>query len=269
MNQGKHTGGETFRAHWPEYLMEATELGLFMISACLFTVLLEHPSSPVPALIPEGNVRRLLMGLAMGLTAMAIIYSPMGKQSGAHFNPAVTLAFHRLGKISFWDAVFYIGAQFLGAIGGMAVMGMLWGAILRHQTINYVATLPGKWGGLYAFVAEAGISFVMMTMVLTVSNHPRWARFTGVAAGLLVALFIFVEAPVSGMSMNPARSFGSAAIPGLWTHLWIYLLAPTAGMLLAAQFKERVGRTSGIFCAKLHHTESKRCIFCRHQRGEL
>jgi aquaporin Z len=209
------------------------------------------------------------MGLAMGLTAIAIIYSPMGKQSGAHFNPAVTLTFHRLGKISSWDAVFYIGAQFLGAIGGVAIMELVGGAILRHQSVNYVATLPGPWGGPPAFLAEAGISFVMMTMVLAVSNHPRWARFTGIAAGLLVALFIFVEAPVSGMSMNPARSFGSAAIPGLWTNLWIYFLAPTAGMLLAAQLKERVGRKSGIFCAKLHHTESKRCIFCNHQRGEL
>jgi len=84
--------------HWPEYLMEAGELALFMISACLFVVLLEHPASPVHRAIPSQMLRRVLMGLAMGSTAVAIIFSPLGKRSGAHFNPAVTFSFWRLKK---------------------------------------------------------------------------------------------------------------------------------------------------------------------------
>lgn len=91
--------------HWPEYLMEAAELGLFMISAGALGVLLEYPGSPVHQALPSPALRRVLMGLAMGATAIAIIYSPLGKQSGAHFNPSVTLTFFRLGKVRGWDAL--------------------------------------------------------------------------------------------------------------------------------------------------------------------
>src|ERR1700746_437225 len=95
-------------SHWPEYLMEAACLGLFMVSACSFTVLLQHPGSIVRQMIPSAFLRRALTGVAMGLTAIALIYSPWGKQSGAHLNPSITLTFFRLGKIEPWDAGFYI-----------------------------------------------------------------------------------------------------------------------------------------------------------------
>ena len=90
---------DALRQHWPEYLMEGAELGLFMISACAFTVLLYHPGSAVAQNIHNEIVRRMLMGVAMGSTAIAIIFSPLGKRSGGHFNPSVTLTFFRLGKI--------------------------------------------------------------------------------------------------------------------------------------------------------------------------
>ena len=98
----------SLRVHWPEYLMEAALLGAFMVSACVFGALYEFPQSPVHQAIMSGFLRRLFMGVTMGLTAIAIIYSPWGKQSGAHINPSVTLTFFRLGKIKFWDALFYI-----------------------------------------------------------------------------------------------------------------------------------------------------------------
>ena len=104
------------REHWPEYLCEAAELGLFMISAGLFTILLHHPDSPVVGFIPSEFTRRMLTGIAMGGTAIALVFSPLGQRSGAHFNPAVTLTFWRLGKVKDWDAAFYIMAQFIGAI---------------------------------------------------------------------------------------------------------------------------------------------------------
>jgi aquaporin Z len=107
------------RRHWPEYLMEAAGLAIFMISACAFGALLEYPGSPIHQAIPDPTVRRVLMGMAMGLTAIAIIYSPWGQQSGAHINPSTTLTFFRLGKIEFWDACFYFLAQFAGGVAGV------------------------------------------------------------------------------------------------------------------------------------------------------
>src|SRR6266436_9020654 len=110
---------ESLRLHWPEYLIEASLLGAFMVSACVFGALYEFPHSPVHQAITSGFLRRILMGMSMGMTAIAIIYSPWGKQSGAHINPSVTLAFFRLRKIRGWDAFFYIAAQFTGAALGV------------------------------------------------------------------------------------------------------------------------------------------------------
>ncbi len=107
------------RRHWPEYLIEGAGLGLFLIAACAFSVALEHPDLPARAFLPVFP-RRALMGLLTGATAIALIYSPWGKRSGAHLNPAVTLTFYRLRKIQAWDAVFYVLAQFVGGASGVA-----------------------------------------------------------------------------------------------------------------------------------------------------
>lgn len=252
-------------SHWPEYLMEAAGLGMFMISACLWAVALEYPGSPVRDLIPVALARRIIMGLAMGLTAIAIIYSPWGQQSGAHLNPAVTLTFLRLGKVPPWDALFYVVAQFVGGLGGVFLVASFLREVVAHPAVNYVATVPGPRGGGPAFLAEVVISFCLMLTVLVTSNRKDLARYTGVFAGLLVATYITVEAPISGMSMNPARSFASALPAHLWRFLWIYFTAPPLGMLLAAELYVRWRGLQNVFCAKLNHENNKRCIFhCRY-----
>lgn len=251
---------ETLRLHWPEYLIEAAGLCFFMISACAFGVLLEHPNSPVRQAIPHDDARRVLMGLAMGLTAVGIVYSPWGKRSGAHINPSVTLTFWRLGKVRTTDAIFYIAAQFSGGWLGVEVGSTVLRAMLAHPSVNYVATLPGRFGTGVAFLAEFIISFVLMSVVLRASNHERLARYTGLCAGALVMAYISLEAPLSGMSMNPARTFGSAATARLWTELWLYFTAPPLAMLAAAQLYLWQRRPIG--CAKLHHQNNQRCIHC-------
>jgi aquaporin Z len=251
--------------HLPEYLMEAALLGLFMISACTFTVLLQHPASPAHGAISDPFVRRLLTGLAMGATAILLIYSPWGKQSGAHMNPAITLTFTRLGKVAPRDAVAYAVAQFAGGLGGVLIARVALGGLLAHPSVGYAATLPGRWGVLVAFFAETGISCLLVLIVLSVSNHPRWAAYTGLCAGLLVAGYITFEAPLSGMSMNPARTFGSAFFGGNWTAIWIYFTAPPLGMLAAAELYLARRGEYGVACAKLHHQNSKRCIFCEYR----
>jgi aquaporin Z len=255
----------SLRKHWPEYLMEAAELGIFMVSACSVVALLEYPGSTLHQFLPNPVFRRVLTGIAMGLTAICIVYSPWGKQSGAHFNPSFTLTFFRLGKIRAADAFFYILFQFAGGLAGVLLSLWLVGSPVRHPSVNYVATTPGPYGLAAAFAGELLISFLQMTIVLKVSNHSRLARFTGVVAGGLVATYISIESPLSGMSMNPARTFASAFPGQLWAGSWIYFTAPLLGMLSAAEVYLWKQGKAGINCAKLHHQNNKRCIFCEYQ----
>ena len=257
------------KSHWPEYLMEGAELGAFMMSACAFGVLLEHPGSPVRAAISSGELRRTAMGIAMGLTATAIAYSPLGKRSGAHFNPCVTLTFFRLGKVAPIDAFFYVFAQFAGGIAGVAIAALALGGALGDPAVRYVVTVPGPHGLGAAFAAETAISFLLMSIVLTVSNTPRLSRFTGIACGLLVASYIRFEAPLSGMSMNPARTIGSALTAFEWRGLWVYFVAPLLGMLGAAELYLFLFGESGVFCAKLDHASDVPCLFCAYRARSI
>ena len=247
--------------------MEASLLGAFMVSACLFGMLYEFPGSPMHQAISSVPLRRLLGGIAMGLTAIAIIYSPWGKQSGAHINPSTTLTFLRLGKIKRWDAIFYISAQFIGSAAAVMVLGALIPGVLSHPSVHYVVTAPGTQGIAVAFGAEVLISFILMTVVVNVSNNSKLSSYTGVFVGFLVATYITLEAPVSGMSMNPARTFGSALAAHFWTALWLYFTAPPLGMLAAAELYMRRNGRAAVKCCKYHHNNSKRCIFCGANGG--
>jgi aquaporin Z len=247
------------KEHWPEYLMEAAGLGVFMISTCVVGALMEYPLSPVHRMIRDPVVRTILTGLARGLTVIGLIYSPWGKQSGAHFNPAVTLTFCWLGKVRAWDACFYSAAQFLGALAGVFLTAALLGCWVADPAVNYAVTVPGRAGPGVAFLAELLISFGLMLGVLIVSNTRRAARFTGLFAGALVSVYFVVERPYSGMSMNPARTFASAVPAQVWTGLWLYFAAPLLGMVLAGDvYLVSFGH---VYCAKLHHDNDKRCIF--------
>jgi aquaporin Z len=133
--------------------------------------------------------------------------------------------------------------------------------LVAHQSVNYAVTLPGANGPIVALCAEIIISFILMSVVLTVSNTRRLARWTGMFAGALVATYITIESPISGMSMNPARTFSSAVGAQVWMSLWIYFVAPPIGMLLAAEVYQRFNTGRAVACAKLHHHNNHRCIF--------
>ena len=257
---------EAIKNHWQEYLIEAWGLGTFMVSACAFGVVLFNPNSPLISL--NVILRNVLMGAAMGTTAIGIICSPWGKRSGAHINPSVTIVFWRLGKVKSWDALFYVLAQFAGAGAGVLLAWLVLGELLADSTVNFVVTVPSNSGSSAAFFAEVIISFLMMMMVLVCSNAARLSRLTPFFAGLLVAIYISLESPISGMSMNPARSFGSAIVANHWNSIWIYFVAPPLAMLLAAEVYVRVKCLKEVYCAKFHHHNTARCIFiCRF--GEL
>ncbi len=241
--------------------MEAAGLGSFMIVACFGAAFIWHPASPIHRVITTPLPQRALMGAAMGLTAISIIYSPWGRRSGAHINPAVTLSFFRLGKIAPWDAFHYVLFQFVGGLAGVLLSAVILGPALAHSAVNFVVTAPGRAGVMGAFAGELVISFFLMSVILMSTNSPKFAGYTGLFAGLLIMLYITIEAPLSGMSMNPARTVGSAVPAGAWTALWVYLTAPIMGMLLAAEIYVRRRSRAAVLCAKLHHTFDTRCIF--------
>ncbi len=244
------------------YAIEAVCLGIFMVVATLATTAFELPASPLHQAIADPLFRRLLIGIVMGLTAISIIYSPWGKRSGAHLNPAVTLTFWRLKKIRTIDAGFYILAQCLGGICGVWLAGLLIGRSIADPAINYIVTVPGVAGELGALTTEFLLSFGLMTLVLQVSNRPRLSQLTGLFCGILIAIYITFVAPFSGMSMNPARSLASALPAQIWHGFWIYCIAPPLGMQSAALVYLRSGKrkTKIQICSKLCPNNSTECI---------
>ncbi len=258
---------QSIRERWPEILLEGVEVALLMVGICLAGTLVEWPSSPVRQAVHDPLMRRALLAILVGVTIVGIVHSPLGKRTGAHFNPAVTIGFLRLGRIRPWDAAFYVAAQSLGGILGVAACAALLGGRLAAPEIGYLVTLPGAGEGV-AFALEAAMTFALMLVILVVSQRALTAPFTGSAVAVLVTLLIVVEAPYSGASLNPARTLGSAAGAGVWAGLWIYLSAPTLGALLAAEVYHR-SRGPCVGCCKLDHDCCKPCIHCGLVKGPL
>jgi aquaporin Z len=248
------------RNNWRHYAIEGSLLGTFMISACFFTAIFVHPDSRVARSIHSDLLRRALIGGAMGLTAICLIYSPWGKRSGAQMNPAMTLSFLRLGKMNPWDAIFYVAAQCLGAALGVTLCAMIAYTWLAHPSVKYVTTTPGAAGLAAAWMGEFVIAMFMISMVMLANRNPRLARFTGCFAGCLVALYITFEAPLSGMSLNPARTFGSAINANIWIGWWIYLTAPVCGMFAGIELLSLFGHSRAHLCGKLTHSRKVACL---------
>lgn len=262
------TAGEVLRQHWFLYVYEGIELALFMLSACIGSVALYASRSPIPAELPSTTLRGLAMGAAMGLTAVLIIHSPMGKSSGAHFNPAITLTYLRLGKIAPWDAAFYIVGQFVGGIAGVGVAALLLGQPLALPPVRYVITVPGRYGTSAAFGAEFLMASLLMWTVLWTSNRTQFAKLTSYLVGVLITFYVLIFGPVSGFSINPARTVGSACFAHVWTALWLYFTAPLLGMFAAAQLYIALYSKQHVRCAKLHHSPSYLCHFdCAYSPG--
>ncbi len=260
----KRTARGSFKRNWRLYIFEAIELAIFMISACVSTVFLFDPTYPMPHFLPNAVFRRVLMGIAMGITAVLIIRSPMGKRSGAHFNPAITMTYFRLGKIDAWDAFFYVVFQFLGGVFGVAISALLLGKSLADPTVRYAVTVPGRCGTAAAFLAELFMATVLMGVVLSLSNRPSLANLTSYFVGILIALYVLFFAPVSGFSINPARTTGSAVFAQVWTAEWLYFIAPLLGMMIAAEVYLRIYGADRILCAKLHPDQKYPCTFNCH-----
>lgn len=246
-----------WRQHWPHYAAEAAGIGFFMLCGTLLTILFEHPASPAyQALADQELLRRAGIGLGMGLVIVVLVYNPWGKKSGAHINPAVTIAFWQMGKIRRADALWYMLAQLAGALLMGQLLKLALGAAFAHPAINYLVTEPKKHGQLVAFGAELVISFILMLVMLLALHHERLKKSTGWLIGGLLLLYITFESPLSSMSLNPARTLGSAVAAQSYVGLWLYWVAPIGAMLLATVFFNKVYKGQHIACAILAGCEA-------------
>lgn len=252
------------RGHWPEYAVEAGFLALFVLAAGLVSAWMEAPSTVFPGAPQEPALRRLLAGVAMGLALMAMIYSPWGRRSGTHLNPALTLAYLRLGKIGRPDALFYILAQIAGAT--VAVTLLRWGALMPAAAQPaLLASSIGPSDERVAFATALVLAATAMWLILYTSNHARWYRWTGVLVGLLFMLVVACAAPLSGFGINVARLLAVDATAGITAAHWVNLVPPLLGMQLAVEGWRLASRRPQVLCAKLAHNTHGRCIFrCQH-----
>lgn len=223
----------SLRNHWREYLMEAAGLMTFMLGAGAFTTLFLYPGSSVQQALPSELLRHIGLGACMGVVTFGIV-SAIGMKSGAHINPAVTWSFYRQGKIGGWDAIFYTIFQFFGAILAPILLLELIGEPFAHEKVKFATSQP-KFGNTIAFAAEFVISFILMLAVLIAINTKRFEKLVPALVAILIAVYIAFESPLSGMSLNPARTFGSAFIADDYKGLWVYFVAPVLAMLLATE----------------------------------
>ncbi len=246
--------------------MEAAELGLLMLGICLFGALTYSMRSPLRHLALSPFEASGLMGTCVAVTTYLIIRSPFGRRSGAHLNPAITVAYLWLGRIHRWDALAYVVAQFAGSLIGVFIAFRILGEHLSAPPVRYVVTVPGRYGTVAAFLAEFLLAAVIMGVVLFSTNHRRLAPFSPVFVGLVTVFYYVLGPSISGFSVNPARTFSSAFYAWLWQGVWIYFAAPSLGMLTAAAVYVRSMGPSQVYCAKLFHDLQSPCPFpCRFE----
>ncbi len=236
------------------FISEFVGTALLVAIGCSVVIADFGAGSPVPNWIPDPGLRRLVTGFLFGTTGALIAVSWVGKESGAHINPAVTLAFRLRGKMGGGHALGYILAQLAGGLAGAAPL-LLWGRI--GQGVDFAATLPGPGiGSVTALAGEAGATFALVALLFVFLGHRRVRAYTPLLFPILYAVLVYLEAPISGTSTNPARSLGPAVVSGVWRDAWVYAAGPLVGALLAVAIQRATPlRKLEFEVAKLYHFE--------------
>jgi aquaporin Z len=239
---------------WTLFLAELAGTALLVLVGLSIVIVDFGQGSPIARALPDAGLRRLITGFLFGSTGALIALSPLGKESGAHINPVVSLSFWLMGKLRGRHALGYVLAQLLGAVIG-ALPLLAWGAMGR--SVEFGATQPGAgFGTGWALLGEVITTFAMVTGLFFFIRHRKIRAYTPALFPVLYAVMVFLEAPVSGTSTNPARSLGPAVIAGVWRDWWVYWLGPLIGALLSVMlYRFTWLRYVEIEVAKLYHFE--------------
>ena len=242
------------RFPWRLFVAELVGTALLVLVGLSLVILMFGTGSPLIRVVPDEGLRRLITGFLFGTTGALIALSAVGKESGAHINPAVTLGFWLFRKLDARTGLVYVVAQLAGA--GLGALPLLaWGAMGR--SVAFGATLPGQGYALPTVVLGEVIATFTMVLLLAIFLGYRGLRpYTPALFPFLYALMVYLEAPISGTSTNPARSLGPALVSGQWQGWWIYWVGPLLGAVaacLAASFLAQ-----RITVAKLYYFDSDR-----------
>jgi aquaporin Z len=219
--------------HWVPWLCEYAGTAILLLGGLSAVFLDFGPDSPIAPHVTSTSTRLLLTGLLFAGTGSLVALSPIGRHSGAHLNPAVTVAFWTQGKVHPHDLAGYVVAQSLGALTACICLRFVWGHTAR--VLHLGTTHPGRH---FSGVDAVGLETLMTaTLVLTIfffTSEVRTARWTPLATWLLIAALVWQGAPYTGTSLNPVRSLGPALVAPDLACWWVYLVGPLAGALLGA-----------------------------------
>jgi Glycerol uptake facilitator and related permeases (Major Intrinsic Protein Family) len=236
---------------WQILISEFVGTGL-LIAVGLSVVIVDFGSGgTVSKVLPSAGERRALTGFLFGCVGALITVSPVGRLSGAHINPVVSLAFWLERKLPLRFLLGYIAAQLTGAILGATVL-LLWGSF--GKSVHYAASVPGSHGVVVAALGEAATTFCLVTGVFAFLGTRSIRRFTPLLLPPLYAIMVYLEGHLSGTSTNPARTLGPAVISGDWHGFWAYLLGPTIGAVAAVALRRLPAlRRLEVEVAKVYH----------------
>jgi aquaporin Z len=236
--------------HWRIWLAEAAGTGLLVLGALSAVAFVLGDDSPVDDVLSSESARLLVTGVLVGGCVSLIVVSPLGRLSGAHINPAVTLAFGVVGRVSAHDIMGYLVAQLAGALAGAYAFRRIWGSValsvgggVTHPTVSTPA----------AIAIEAGMTALLLAMIFVFLSRKRLMRWTPIMLWAVVGALVWQGSPYTGTSLNPARSAGPAVAFSDLADLWLYLLAPALGALAIAAVWRRRHPSTHPKTAKLFH----------------
>ena len=219
------------RLPWRMLVAELVGTALLVLVGLSLVILMFGTGSPFVRMVPDEGVRRLITGFLFGSTGALIALSPVGRVSGAHINPVVTLAFWLMRKMPVRDAAGFVLAQLVGAILGSVPL-LVWGAMGR--SVAFGATLPGEgYSTRIVLMGEVVTTAALIAGLCVFLGFRRLRPFTPGMFPFLYAFMVWAEAPISGTSTNPARSLGPSVVSGAWQGWWIYWVGPVLGTLVA------------------------------------